>query len=463
MSINIFWFRRDLRLNDNAGLYNALKSDNPVLPIFIFDKNILEKLEDRNDARVSFLHDTLAELKTELEEKGSTLHIFYGTPETVWEELTEKYAINTVFTNKDYEPYALKRDDGLKTYFSSQNIDFQLFKDQVIFENKEVTKDDGLPYTVFTPYSKKWKTKLESQMEEHEGKNISYFLKPYPTENYFSNLVQRKHLRTKSETRNPKPEIAPPLSIPTLESMNFTRSSISIPSKTVARSIIKTYDTTRNYPALPNSTSKLGIHFRFGTISIREKALAAQSLNETYLNELIWRDFYSQILQHFPHIGAGNAFRPDYDRIEWRNNEKEFQRWCDGKTGYPIVDAGMRELNNTGYMHNRVRMIVSSFLTKHLLIDWRLGEAYFAKKLLDFDLASNNGGWQWAAGSGTDAAPYFRIFNPTEQQKKFDADFKYIKKWVKEFDTPQYSAPIVDHKMARERCLKTYGTALKKE
>jgi deoxyribodipyrimidine photo-lyase len=462
MSINIFWFRRDLRLNDNAGLYHALKSDKPVLPIFIFDKNILDKLEDRDDARFSFLHDTLTELKAELEAKGSTLQVYYGTPETIWKDITDNYNIDTVFTNKDYEPYALKRDGALKTFFQSQGIDFQLFKDHVIFENDEVTKDDGLPYTVFTPYSKKWKTKLESQIEEHEGKNISYFLKPYPSEKYFSNLIEREYLRKEIETLNPKSEIVPPLSIPTLESMNFNRSSIPIPSKTVARSIIKTYDTTRNFPALPNSTSKLGIHFRFGTISIREKALAAQGLNETYLNELIWRDFYSMILQHFPHIGAGQAFRPEYDRIEWRNNEKEFQLWCAGKTGYPIVDAGMRELNATGYMHNRVRMIVSSFLTKHLLIDWRLGEAYFAKKLLDFDMASNNGGWQWAAGSGTDAAPYFRIFNPTEQQKKFDADFKYIKKWVSEFDTLQYPQPIVDHKMARERCLKTYSAALKK-
>ena len=449
MSINIFWFRRDLRLNDNAGLYHALKSDKPVLPIFIFDTNILEKLEERDDARVTFIHDTIAELKADLEKLGSSLAVFYGKPHDIWKDLVEKYTLDTVFTNRDYESYALTRDTELKAFFKTQNIDFQRFKDHVIFENNEVTKDDGLPYTVFTPYSKKWKMKLDSKTDVYNGKNISFYLKPYPTENYFSNFIK-------------KPEIQHPLSIPSLESMNFERSVISIPSKTVARSVIKTYDTTRNYPALPNSTSKLGIHFRFGTISIREKALAAQSLNETYLNELIWRDFYSMILQHFPHIGAGKAFRPDYDRIEWRNNETEFDAWCEGKTGYPIVDAGMRELNATGYMHNRVRMIVSSFLTKHLLIDWRWGEAYFAKKLLDFDLASNNGGWQWAAGSGTDAAPYFRIFNPTEQQKKFDADFKYIKKWVKEFDTPQYKQPIVDHKMARERCLKTYSAALKK-
>jgi deoxyribodipyrimidine photo-lyase len=458
MPINIFWFRRDLRLNDNAGLYHALKSGKPVLPIFIFDTNILDKLEDRDDARVTFLHDTLSELKQELEKLGSTLAVFFGNPNEIWKTLIEKYTLDTVFTNIDYELYALTRDNALKTFFKTQNIDFQLFKDHVIFENVEVTKDDGLPYTVFTPYSKKWKAKLESQMEVHNGKNISFYLKPYPTETYFSNFIKLSDLQPPSDIKH----LASDIPTPSLESMNFTRSTITIPSKTVARSVIKTYDTTRNYPALPESTSKLGIHFRFGTISIREKALAAQSLNETYLNELIWRDFYSMILQHFPHIGVGKAFRPDYDRIDWRSDETQFHLWCEGKTGYPIVDAGMRELNATGYMHNRVRMIVSSFLTKHLLLDWRLGEAYFAKKLLDFDFASNNGGWQWAMGGGTDAAPYFRIFNPTEQQKKFDADFKYIKHWVKEFDTPQYPKPIVDHKIARERCLTTYSAALKK-
>ncbi len=444
MSINIFWFRRDLRLHDNAGLYQALKSGVPVLPIFIFDKNILEKLEERNDARVTFLHDTLTELKTELEVLGSTLLVLYGTPEEVWAQLVKDYSIQTVFTNHDYEPYALSRDESIKAFLNAQNIGFQTFKDHVIFEYNEVTKDDGKPYTVFTPYSRKWKAKLESEMSLYNDHSISYYLKPYPTEEYFSHFYKTS-----------------PLNIPTLESMNFERSNLKIPSKTVARSIVKNYDTTRNFPALQYSTTKLGVHFRFGTISIREKALAAQSLNETYLNELIWRDFYSQILQHFPHIGEGKAFRKEYDTIAWRDDEKSFEKWCAGKTGYPMVDAGMRELNATGYMHNRVRMIVSSFLTKHLLLDWRLGEAYFAKKLLDFDMASNNGGWQWASGSGTDAAPYFRIFNPSEQQKKFDSEQKYIRRWIPEFDTPQYPKPIVDHKEARERCLKVYAAALK--
>ena len=447
MNINIFWFRRDLRLQDNAGLYHALKSDHPVLPIFIFDKKILDYLEDPDDARVTFLHDTLTELKAELETLGSTLLVFYGNPLDAWEKITTEYSIKKVFTNHDYEPYPLQRDKEIKEFLNAQNIDFQTFKDHVIFEYNEVTKDDGKPYTVFTPYSRKWKAKLDSQLNDCNGQKISFYLKPYPTEKYFQNFYK----------------VITPLSIPTLESMNFKRSSISIPSKTVARSVVMNYDKTRNFPALAQGTSRLGIHYRFGTISIRAKALAAMSLNETYLNELIWRDFYSQILQHFPHIAEGKAFRPQYDRIAWRDDEVAFQKWCDGKTGYPIVDAGMRELNATGYMHNRVRMIVSSFLTKHLLLDWRLGEGYFAKQLLDYDFASNNGGWQWASGSGTDAAPYFRIFNPAEQQKKFDADFKYIRRWVPEYGTPQYPQPIVDHKEARERCLRVYAQGLNSE
>ncbi len=465
--LNIFWFRRDLRLNDNAGLFQALRGNNPVLPIFIFDKNILNKLEDRTDARVTFLHDTLSELKAELEKMGSTLLVFYDEPMTVWQHLTKQFDIKSVFTNHDFEPYALERDAAVQSFLASQNIDFQTFKDHVIFERNEVTKDDGLPYTVFTPYSKKWKAKLMSRLSTHNDTSVSFYFTPYPTEKYFSNFAQKSSIeQSLSAIRYSKSDIEHPLSIldiPSLETMDFSRSKISVPSKTVARGVVKNYDKTRDFPALSQGTSKLGIHFRFGTISIREKALAASGLNETYLNELIWRDFYAQIMHHFPHIGAGKSFRTEYDRIEWRNDEADFKHWCDGKTGYPMVDAGMRELNRTGYMHNRVRMIVSSFLTKHLLIDWRWGEAYFAEKLLDFDKASNNGGWQWASGSGTDAAPYFRIFNPQAQQEKFDKEFKYIKLWIPEFGTSSYPKPIVDHKLARERCLATYSKALKKD
>ncbi len=467
MSVNIFWFRRDLRLNDNAGLYNALKSENPVLPIFIFDKNILNKLEDRSDARVTFLHDTVSELKAELNKLGSDLFVFYDEPANVFKALTQQLSIKSVFANHDSEPYALTRDAAVQTVLTAQDVDFQTFKDHVVFEKNEVTKDDGLPYTVFTPYSKKWKAKLMSNMVMHKDASISYFFKPYPTEDYFANFASQTQIEQRlSDTKRPKSDAEGPLSIKpilSLEDMDFKRSNIPIPSKTVARGIIKGYDKTRDFPALSQGTSRLGIHFRFGTISIREKALAASNLNETYLNELIWRDFYAQILHHFPHIGAGKAFRTEYDRIEWRHDETDFKNWCDGKTGYPMVDAGMRELNRTGIMHNRVRMITASFLTKHLMLDWRWGEAYFAQKLLDFDLASNNGGWQWASGSGTDAAPYFRIFNPEAQQVKFDKDFKYIKFWVPEFGTAAYAKPIVDHKFARERCLATYAKALKKD
>jgi deoxyribodipyrimidine photo-lyase len=436
-SITIFWHRRDLRLEDNAGLYHALKGENPVLSLFIFDSTILSRLEDKTDARVSFIHQEVQRLAQELEALGSCLLVRYGKPEEVWAQLLEEYNIQGIFTNKDYESYAKARDSSIQSLLQHKGIPFHSYKDQVIFEELEITKKDGLPYTVFTPYSRKWKEKLQSKMM---GSDL-FYLKSYPNQLHQQNYLQQ-----------------PPSSIPTLSEMSFEASTIAIPSKVVAQGIIKNYDKNRDYPAL-DATSRLGIHFRFGTISIRVKARKALALNETFLNELIWRDFYAQILVNFPKV-ENYAFRKEYDLIEWRNDEAEFKAWCEGRTGYPIVDAGMRELNVSGHMHNRVRMVVASFLTKHLLIDWRWGEAYFAQKLLDFDLASNNGGWQWAAGSGTDAAPYFRIFNPTAQQEKFDKEFKYIKKWVKEYGTNAYPKPIVDHKMARERCLEVYKAGL---
>ena len=443
--INIFWFRRDLRLHDNAGLYHALKSGKPVLPIFIFDKNILDELQEKADARVAFIHRTISEIRQQLEEMGCAMEVIYGEPVEVFKGLLDRYSINAVYTNRDYEPYARQRDAAVHALLDEQNISFHHFKDHVIFEGEEVQKKTGGVYTVFTPYSRAWKAKLNSRMAsfEEEGlKEISYYLKPYPTAQYYDGFWQNDNTSA----------------MPGLEEMGFLPTDTVIPPKEVKRSIIRGYGETRNFPAI-NGTSRLGIHFRFGTISIREKAWRALGLNETFLNELIWRDFYAMILDHFPHV-VGHAFRAKYDQVEWRNDESDFKQWCEGKTGYPIVDAGMRELNQTGYMHNRVRMITASFLTKHLLIDWRWGEAYFAQKLLDFDLASNNGGWQWAAGSGTDAAPYFRIFNPTSQQEKFDKDKAYIRKWVPEYGTADYPQPMVDHKMARERCLATYKRAL---
>ena len=440
--INIFWFRRDFRLQDNAGLYHALKSEFPVLPIFIFDENILDDLEDKKDARVSFIHDSLMSISDELKELESDILIKKGNPIDIWKELIGSYKINTVFTNHDYEPYAVERDSSVKRFLKSQGIKFKTYKDQVIFEKEEILKNDGTPYTVFTPYSRKWKAKLFSKTADSDEIGLtSYYVKSYPTEAYYANFYATI-----------------PFSNPSIEEIGFEKTEIDIPGKSVTRGLIKQYDETRNFPFL-KGTSRLGIHFRFGTISIREKARNALGLNETYVNELIWRDFYAMILSHFPD-NVGNAFRAKYEKVEWTNNESDFQNWCKGKTGYPIVDAGMRELNATGFMHNRVRMITASFLTKHLLIDWRRGEAYFASKLLDYDLASNNGGWQWAAGCGTDAAPYFRIFNPTTQQQKFDKEFKYIKQWVPEYGTSQYPEPIVEHKYARQRCLETYKAAL---
>lgn len=431
--INIIWFRRDLRLTDNAALYHALRSGQPVLPIFIFDKNILDQLEDKKDKRVAFIYGAIAEMQKQLVSMGSSMKVCYGNPLEVFAQLVDQYSIGSVFTNHDYEPYAKERDAAVESFLAEKSIGFRTFKDQVIFETNEVLKDDGKPYTVFTPYSRKWKAKLNA-----------FYLKSYPTEKYFSHFYQQA-----------------PLEIPSLSSMGFESIEAVFPSKELDQEIVRKYSQNRDFPALENGTSKMGVHLRFGTVSIRKLATIAAGLNETYLNELIWRDFYQMILFHFPKVGKGRAFKAEYDKIKWRNNEEEFRKWCEGKTGYPIVDAGMRELNATGFMHNRVRMIVASFLTKHLLIDWRWGEAYFASKLLDYDLSANNGGWQWAASSGCDAAPYFRVFNPYLQTEKFDKEFKYIKKWVPEFQEFTYPRPIVVHEVARKRVLETYAAALK--
>jgi deoxyribodipyrimidine photo-lyase len=430
--ISLFWFRRDLRLHDNAGLFHALKSGNPVLPIFIFDKNILDKLEDKKDKRVAFIHQALAEIQVELEKYGSTLSVKYGTPEEIFPALLDQYDVSAIYTNHDYEPYAQVRDDAVREYAMTEAVDFYTFKDQAIFEKSEVLSGAGTPYTVFTPYSRKWKEKVNE-----------FYLKSYPTENYFEDFLKMDKIE-----------------MPSLEEMGFQPFLGTFPSKEVRESILKNYAEKRDFPATVGTT-RLSVHLRFGTVSIRELARKAQKLSETWLNELIWRDFYFNILYHFPQVGQGYSFRKEYDKIDWRNNEVEFKKWCEGKTGYPIVDAGMRELNATGFMHNRVRMVVASFLTKHLLIDWRWGEAYFAQKLLDFDLSANNGGWQWASGSGCDAAPYFRVFNPRLQTEKFDKNLEYIKKWVPELNSLDYPNPIVDHDFARKRVLEVYQKALK--
>jgi deoxyribodipyrimidine photo-lyase len=402
-----------------------------VLPVFIFDENILSKLEDKHDRRVDLIHRTLENLRSELRMLGSDLLVYHRTPVEVFKTLTSEYSIRSVFTNHDHEPYAQDRDKQLEALLNENGSSFQTFKDQCIFEKYEVLKDDGKPYTVFTPYSNKWKTKI-----------TTFYLNQYPTEKYFSHLL-------KFEADH----------FPSLEEIGFKRTDLEVPSSDFELNIIRNYHDTRDIPSI-HGTSRLSVHLRFGTISIRKLARMASETNEKFLNELIWRDFYMMILWHFPHVVDG-AFKPAYDRIEWEQNEQHFDAWCKGETGYPIVDAGMRQLNETGWMHNRVRMVVASFLTKHLLLDWRWGEAYFAQKLLDFELSSNNGGWQWAAGSGCDAAPYFRVFNPELQTQKFDPQLKYIQQWVPDFQELTYPRPIVEHKIARDRAIQRYQKVLK--
>ena len=433
--VSLFWFRRDLRLHDNAGLYHALKSGTPVLPIFIFDRTILDQLDEKADARVQFIRDSLSLIQEELKKRGASLDVFYGYPSAVFSKLLSAYQVVKVFTNHDYEPYARERDAAVAKLLQQEGVPLLTYKDQVIFEKDEILKEDGKPYTIFTPYSKKWKARL-----------TGFYQRPYPVEKYLRHLYRQEAK-----------------ALPSLSSMGFSQSDLSIPPGSVKKATLEKYAEQRDYPAITGGTSRIGIHLRFGTCSIRELAAKASVWSETYLNELIWRDFYQMILWHFPMVGKGKAFKPAYDHIRWRNNEKEFEKWCQGETGYPIVDAGMRELNTTGFMHNRVRMIAASFLAKHLLIDWRWGEAYFAEKLLDYDLASNNGGWQWAAGSGCDAAPYFRLFNPTLQAEKFDPDHSYIRRWVPEWEGGGYPPPMVEHTMARKRALEVYGKALKRE
>jgi deoxyribodipyrimidine photo-lyase len=428
--INIFWFRRDLRLEDNAGLLHALKSGNPVLPVFIFDPVILDDLDDPNDSRVKFIHDQLIDLNRTLEKFKTSILVKYDTPLKVFKSLVQDYNIEEVYSNEDYEPYAIERDRSVKQLVQDHGIGFQQFKDHVIFHKSDILNNSGDPYKVFSAYKRKW-------ISANNASEMVF----YQSEDHLQQLL-------KSE-RN---------TLPDLSDMGFKDRKKSFPDKKFDTEIIKKYDKTRNFPYM-EGTTRLGVHFRHGTISVRKAVATAKRHNDTWLNELIWREFYSMILYHFPQV-VTQSFKQKYDNVPWRNDKDDFQRWQEGKTGYPIVDAGMRQLNQSGYMHNRVRMITASFLTKHLLIDWRWGEAYFAKKLLDYDLASNNGGWQWAAGTGTDAQPYFRVFNPYEQTKKFDPEHRYIKQWAPEYSDKTYPKPIIDHKFARQRAIETYKKAL---
>ena len=422
--VSIFWFRRDLRLEDNHGLYQALQGEHPVLPIFIFDENIINELAI-DDPRISFIYKQLANINTVLLDRKTSLYCCKGNPTEVFKKLLTEFDVQEVYINEDYEPYAKIREQNISDILAEKNIFLKKYKDQVIFAKDEVLKNDQTPYTVFTPYKNKW---------------LSIF-KPSAVLEYPS--VEITNFTNKTFT------------FPSLQELGFKKSTIKVHDYNI--SDLENYKTERNFPAL-NKTSYLSPHLRFGTVSIR-KIIKQVLDNEQFLFELIWREFFMQILFHFPHVVTSN-FRNKYDLIKWRNSPKEFEKWKKGETGYPMVDAGMRELNATGYIHNRVRMIVAGFLCKHLLIDWRWGEAYFAEKLLDYDLAANNGNWQWAAGTGCDAAPYFRIFNPTTQIKKFDAELKYIKKWVPELNSFEYNIPIVEHKAARKRALTEYKKGL---
>ena len=426
----IFWFRRDLRLDDNKGLYEALKGTNKVIPIFIYDTEIIDKLP-KNDHRLTFINNALGGINNAMKRNRCSVGIYRGTPKAIFNKIIREFPIEKVITNHDYETYAIKRDEEIRKLLKAERIDFVTYKDQVIYEKNEVVKDDGNPYVVYTPYSRKWMTKFSE-----EG------IKQYPSEDHLENLYNEK----------PLPQIS-------LDEMGFKISKMVPKALEFDENLVDQYEATRNFPS-KDSTSRLGVHLRFGTQSIRKFVLkSAERKNTTFLKELIWREFFMQILWHFPYT-ENQCFKKQYDRIEYRNNEEEFERWCQGKTGYPLVDAGMRQLNQTGFMHNRVRMLVSSFLCKHLLIDWRWGEAYFAEKLFDYEKSSNLGNWQWVAGCGVDAAPYFRIFNPHEQVKKFDKNLKYINRWVNDLNEFTYPEPIVDHKFARERCLKEYKYAL---
>lgn len=428
--VAICWLRRDLRLNDNAALYYAMKQHPRVLILFIFDRIILDQLVDRDDARVTFIHHTLENINLELHQQGSSLLVEDGQPDEIWKALLDRYSITDVYVNEDYEPYARERDAQISSLLADRSVKFHSFKDQVIFSRNELLKDNGTPYSVFTPYYKRWLLKLNE-----------FYVQSYPSEKYLH------HLRP-----------IPPKSVPELSALGFQPSTQTFPSVDFEHKL-SAYEEKRDFPGA-DATSRLGIHLRFGTISIRQAAQAAlEQRADKWLSELAWRDFYMMILWHFPYT-VNSCFKPDYNRIQWRNNEQEFEAWCAGRTGYPLVDAGMRQLNETGYLHNRVRMVVASFLTKHLLIDWRWGETYFARKLLDYDQASNVGGWQWACGCGNDAAPYFRVFNPTAQAKKFDPDNQYIYRWAPEYKTQKHGQPIVEHAFARDRMLEAFKEAL---
>jgi deoxyribodipyrimidine photo-lyase len=434
LKFTVFWFRRDLRLNDNVGLFQALKEGKNVLPIFIFDTEILKALKNPNDRRVVFIHRELDLIKTQLNKLGSDLLVLAGEPVSVFQKLIKTYSIEKVYTNRDYEPYARERDKKVSDILVEHGVELLTFKDQVIFEKNDILTDQKKTYSVYTPYKKKWLATIQES---------DYALRK--TESFFENFHASK---TKSK-------------MPTLAELGFNNIEFEFPSLSWPTEQMTKYKEQRDIPSIENGTSRFGLHLRFGTVSVRELVKRAIKNSDVWLSELIWREFFMQILWHYPKTQT-LSFRPQYENIKWRNDEKEFAAWSTGQTGYPLVDAGIRELLQTGHMHNRVRMVVASFLSKHLLTHWYLGERFFAQHLLDYDLAANNGNWQWAAGTGCDAAPYFRVFNPTTQIEKFDPDYIYIKKWVPEFGTAKYPKPIVEHVFARTRALEEYKKGINK-
>ena len=465
----LVWFRRDLRCEDHAALHAALTAHRQVFCTFVFDTDILERLPSRHDRRVEFIWASVRELALRLKAAGGGLTVLHGSAQVEVPALAARLGVGAVYANHDYEPQAVARDQHVARSLKEHGIAFWTRKDQVIFEKDEVLTRGGTPFSVFTPYKKAWLAKIEP-----------YFVKSYPVDRWCARLA------------------APPEAhMPSLAVLGFASTDLDslgiAPGMSGARSLfedfmarIHAYDERRDFPAV-KGPSYLSVHLRFGTISVRELARAALEAPGTgpaaWLNELVWRDFYFMILHHFPHV-VHRAFRAAFDALSFENDERLFAAWCEGRTGYPLVDAAMRQLNRTGYMHNRLRMLTASFLVKDLLVDWRWGERYFAERLNDFDLAANNGGWQWAASTGCDAQPYFRIFNPVTQSRRFDPDGRFIRRYVTELagcddaaiHAPwlmgseeqkkagviigtDYPAPVIDHGEARRKALALYARA----
>jgi deoxyribodipyrimidine photo-lyase len=440
MKIAVHWFRCDLRLSDNVGLHAAVKAADEVVPIFIFDPKIL-KAPDVSANQVGFMIECLHSLEKNVEAAGGKMIFRHGEVLDEMKSVLKETGAHALYYNRDYEPYARERDAAVEKMARALGVEVHSFADNVVHEPGEVLKDDGKPYGVFTPFSKAWRARGKPAVLPavkfpacREGK------KPQGLE-----LPSAEKLGLKVEIKLP----------PTGE-----RAARDRLKEFVAGDVLH-YRENRDFPARMG-TSRLSPHLRLGTISPRTALAAAEDAggknparknsSDVFVNELIWREFYKHILWHFPHVAKG-CFRPQYDDLEWENDDKKFAAWCEGRTGYPLVDAGMRQLNTTGWMHNRVRMVTAMFLTKDLLISWQWGERYFMQKLLDADLAANNGGWQWSAGTGTDAQPWFRIFNPTTQAEKFDPEGRYIHQYVEEVDTRNYPAPIVDHAQQRVKAL----------